>query len=135
VNPALLLDTHIALWLDSGDDRLRPSTRLLIDDCWRQGGTIWLSAVSVWEIALFVDLRRIELDLPIERWVERFVRRPGVEAAVLGMRAAAQSYRPLPPPPERLVELYAVKIPMRFYRRTVGNAPEPRAERSHSLLF
>ena len=26
----LLLDTHVALWLDSGDDRLRASTRALI---------------------------------------------------------------------------------------------------------
>ena len=26
----LLLDTHIVLWLDSGDDRLRESTRALI---------------------------------------------------------------------------------------------------------
>ena len=47
----LLLDTHIALWLDSGDDALRPPTRVLIDDCWQNGGTILLSAVSVWEIA------------------------------------------------------------------------------------
>ncbi|HEX3414284.1 MAG TPA: hypothetical protein VHT00_21485 [Stellaceae bacterium] len=29
----LLLDTHIALWLDSGDDALRPPTRASIDDC------------------------------------------------------------------------------------------------------
>ena len=28
---ALLPDTHIALWLDSGNERLRPSTRGLID--------------------------------------------------------------------------------------------------------
>ena len=38
---ALLLDTHIALWLDSGDDRLRASTRALIDRCWQNGGTIF----------------------------------------------------------------------------------------------
>ena len=44
----LLLDTHIILWLDSGDDQLRPSTRALIDGCWQNGGTIHLSAVSVW---------------------------------------------------------------------------------------
>lgn len=30
----LLLDTHIVSWLDSGDDRLRESTRALIDGCW-----------------------------------------------------------------------------------------------------
>jgi PIN domain nuclease of toxin-antitoxin system len=90
---ALLLDTHIALWLDSGDDHLRSSTRALIDGCWQDGGTIRLSAVSVWEIALLVDSRRMELDLPIEAWVTRLLRRPGIEPAPLGHRAASRSYR------------------------------------------
>jgi PIN domain nuclease of toxin-antitoxin system len=72
----LLLDTHIALWLDSGDDRLRPSTRGLVDGCWRDGGTIFLSAVTAWEIALLVDTGRIDLDLPVEAWIERFLRHP-----------------------------------------------------------
>ena len=89
----LLLDTHIALSLDSGDDALRPPTRALIDDCWQNGGTILLSAVSAWEIALLVDTRRIELDLPIEEWITRFVERPGVEALPLGHSAASRSYR------------------------------------------
>ena len=89
----LILDTHIALWLDSGDDALRPPTRALIDDCWQNGGTILLSAVSVWEIALLVDTRRIELDLPIEAWITRFVERPGVEGLPLGHSAASRSYR------------------------------------------
>ena len=49
---AILLDTHIALWLDSGSDRLRPSTRGLIDGIWRNGGTVFISAVTAWEIAV-----------------------------------------------------------------------------------
>ena len=89
----LLLDTHIALWLDTGDDALRPPTRALIDGCWQNGGSILLSAVSVWEIALLVDTRRIELDLPIEEWITRFVERPGVQALPLGHSAASRSYR------------------------------------------
>jgi PIN domain nuclease of toxin-antitoxin system len=93
VTDTLLLDTHVALWLDSGDDALRPPTRALIDDCWRNGGTILLSAVSVWEIALLIDTRRIELDLPIEEWITRFVERPGIEALPLGHSAASRSYR------------------------------------------
>jgi PIN domain nuclease of toxin-antitoxin system len=93
VTDALLLDTHIALWLDSGDDHLRSSTRALIDGCWQNGGAIRLSAVSVWEIALLVDSRRIELDLPIEAWITRFLQRPGIESAPLGHRAASRSYR------------------------------------------
>jgi PIN domain nuclease of toxin-antitoxin system len=93
VTDALLLDTHIALWLDSGDERLRASTRALIDGCWQNGGTIHLSAVSVWEIALLVDSRQIQLDLPIEDWITRFLQRPGIEPAPLGHRAASRSYR------------------------------------------
>lgn len=93
MSDGLLLDTHIALLLDSGSDRLLPWTRAAIDDCWRNGGTIRLSAVSAWEIALLVDTGRIALDCPVETWVERFLGRPGVEAAPLDHRAAARSYR------------------------------------------
>ncbi len=90
---ALLLDTHIALWLDSGNDRLRPSTRSLIDDCWQSGGTIFLSSVTAWEIALLVDTGRIELDVPVDTWIQRFLDRPGIEGAPLEHRAAARSYQ------------------------------------------
>jgi PIN domain nuclease of toxin-antitoxin system len=93
LSDAFLLDTHIALWLDSGNQNLRGPTRALIDDCWRKGGRIFLSAVSVWEIALLVDGGRIDLDLPIDAWVTRFVSRPGVEAAPLNHRAASRAYR------------------------------------------
>ena len=89
----LLLDTHIALWLDSGDDRLRASTRALIDGCWQNGGAILLSAITVWEIALLVDTGRIDLDVPVAAWIERFLDRPGIEAVPLGHQAASRSYR------------------------------------------
>lgn len=74
-----MLDTHIVLWLDSGDGRLRPPTRALIDGRWRDGGTIFLSAITAWEIALLVDTGRIGLDIPVEAWIERFLGRPGIE--------------------------------------------------------
>jgi len=93
VRNALLLDTHAALWLDNGDERLRPSTRSLIDKCWQAGGVICLSAVSVWEIALLVDTGRITLDVPVEAWTTRFLARPGLEPVPLGHQAAARGYR------------------------------------------
>jgi PIN domain nuclease of toxin-antitoxin system len=92
VSDRLLLDTHIALWLDSGDDRLLSATRALIDECWQGGGTICLSAVSAWEIALLVDGGRIDLDLPTAAWLERFLDRPGIEGVALSIDAAARSY-------------------------------------------
>lgn len=89
----LLLDTHVALWLDSGDDRLRASTRALIDGCWQNGGTIFLSAVTAWEVALLIDTGRIDLDIPVEAWIQRFLDRPGIEGVPLSYRAASRSYQ------------------------------------------
>lgn len=90
---ALLLDTHIALWLDGGDERLRPSTRAAIDLCWRGGGTIFLSAVSAWEVAALVDKGYVELDLPVDRWISRFLDRPGVAPIPLDHHAAVRAYQ------------------------------------------
>ena len=42
---------------------------------------------------MLVDLGRIDLDVPVEAWIERFLGRPGVEAAPLGLQAASRSYR------------------------------------------
>jgi PIN domain nuclease of toxin-antitoxin system len=93
VTDAVLLDTHIALWLDSGSDSLRQPTRAAIDACWHGGGTIYLSSVSAWEIALLVDSGRIELDVPVTGWIERFLDRPAVEALPLSHVAAGRSYQ------------------------------------------
>jgi PIN domain nuclease of toxin-antitoxin system len=46
VTDTVVRDTHIALWLDSGDLRLRAPTRALIVGCWQSGGTILFSAIS-----------------------------------------------------------------------------------------
>jgi PIN domain nuclease of toxin-antitoxin system len=93
VTHGLLLDTHIALWLDSGSTDLRALTQTAIDRCWHDGGRIFLSAVSAWEIALLVDCGRIELDVPVATLVTRFLDRPSVEAVPLSHGAACRSYQ------------------------------------------
>lgn len=56
----LLLDTHIALWAVSDDDRLTPQARELITS---PRNLVWVSAVSIWEIAIKHSLGRG--DMPI----------------------------------------------------------------------
>ena len=80
------------LLLDSGDQSLRLSTRTLIDDCWQNSGTVYLSAVTAWEIALLVDGARITLDLPVDAWLERSIRRPGIKAFPLDVRTVSRAY-------------------------------------------
>jgi PIN domain nuclease of toxin-antitoxin system len=65
----------------------------LIDEFWRTGGTICLSAVTAWEVALLVDTGRVSLDLPVKEWVERFAARPGIEVVTLTHTAAACAYQ------------------------------------------
>ncbi|MGH9541218.1 MAG: type II toxin-antitoxin system VapC family toxin [Terriglobales bacterium] len=88
----LLLDTHIAIWLDRGDVRLRNPTRILIESCRKEGGTILLSAISAWEIASLVHGGRLDLDVAPSAWVERFLGRAGVAAAPLTPNAAARAH-------------------------------------------
>jgi len=90
---ALLLDTHIALWLDAGAAELRRSTVELVDRVRRRGGTIHLSAVTGWEVAQLVDAERIHLDVPAEEWITRFLSRPGMHGVPLSLGAAARAYR------------------------------------------
>ena len=89
----LLLDTHVVLWLANGDTRLRPSTSGLIEKCRRDGGTVWFSAISVWEIAQLADARRLVLDRPVRAWVERLLDHAGVAILPLGWHAAMGAYQ------------------------------------------
>jgi len=92
VTDALLLDTHILLWLESGDDRLRSKTRGLIDEHWREGGTILVSAVTAWEIAMLADGGRIDLSRPTEDWIKQCLSRPGLDMVPLSWRACVRAY-------------------------------------------
>lgn len=87
-----LLDTHVALWLSQGDARLGEATRKTLDAAWKASGRIFFSSVSVWEIAMLVEKEAIELDLPVDAWVKRFLDRPGLVAVPLDHSAAARAY-------------------------------------------
>lgn len=93
MSDSLLLDTHIALGSTTAMTTSVPSTRDLIDGCWRDGGTIFLSAITAWKIALLVDTGRIDVDIPIEAWVKRFLARPGIAAVALGHGPASRAYQ------------------------------------------
>lgn len=54
----LLLDTHVFLWAVAGSARLKASARQLIDGA----DEVYVSAVSIWEVAIKVRLGRLEAD-------------------------------------------------------------------------
>lgn len=54
----LLLDTHVVLWFSAGDPRLGVKARQAID---APENTAFVSAVSVWELAIKQSLGKLEL--------------------------------------------------------------------------
>ena len=57
----LLLDTHVWLWTATEDARLTPRIRAAIAD---RANDIFVSAASVWEIAIKYQLGKLPLPLP-----------------------------------------------------------------------
>jgi PIN domain nuclease of toxin-antitoxin system len=83
----IVLDT--ATWIWRASDPKRLSTRALraID----QAEQALVSAISVWEVAMLVSKRRIQLDRPVEQWVDIALALPRIQLAPLAPAIAVRS--------------------------------------------
>ena len=79
----ILLDTHVLLWLESGNERLGANARREIDRAWEVGEAA-VSAVSFWEVAMLESKGRLELKLDLQAWRRDLLQRGLVEVAVDG---------------------------------------------------
>lgn len=65
MSQALLLDTHVWLWWLLGDPRLEQKTVDYLDQLPAHNRP-YLSDISLWELALLVDRKRLHLNQPLE---------------------------------------------------------------------
>jgi PIN domain nuclease of toxin-antitoxin system len=63
-----LLDSHILVWLDSGDDRLNPAVLEML----RRAEQRYLSAVTAWELSLKQAAGKLRLRKPVGSMLEAF---------------------------------------------------------------
>jgi PIN domain nuclease of toxin-antitoxin system len=95
---ALLLDTHAAIWI-AEDQSLASSAVEAIDAAYRADGTIFVSAITAWEIGLLVARNRLGLSARPERWFQQLLTIPGVRLADLSPDILiASSFLPGDPP-------------------------------------
>lgn len=66
----LLLDTHAALWLVQGNDRLGETARTVIEPLGRDERCI--SDLLLFELSLLVSKKRIEIDEPLSEFLQAF---------------------------------------------------------------
>jgi len=96
--PPLLLDTHAAIWITE-DQPLASTAVEAVDAAYRAGSTVFVSAISAWEIGLLVSRNRLSLVARPERWFQRLLTIPGVRLAELSPDILiASSFLPGAPP-------------------------------------
>jgi PIN domain nuclease of toxin-antitoxin system len=83
----IILDTATWIWRASDPKRLTATARRAID----RAEYSLVSAISVWEVAMLVAKRRIQLDRPIELWVDVALALPGIQLAPLTPAIAVRS--------------------------------------------
>lgn len=58
----LLLDIHVWIWLMLGDKQLSRSFQSTIEYC-KEDELIFVSAISIWELGMLVERKRIQLEI------------------------------------------------------------------------
>lgn len=67
----ILLDTHVLLWWMQGSERLGSRAKA---GMFEPGARLWLSAASVWEIAIKRVAGRLTLDAPLDASISSLVK-------------------------------------------------------------
>ena len=81
-----LLDTHVLIWWLNDRMQLSPRQREVVEAA-TPDGPVFVSDISLWEVAMLATLGRIRLALPLREWLDKavappLVRRQGISPAV-----------------------------------------------------
>jgi PIN domain nuclease of toxin-antitoxin system len=66
----LLLDTHIWIWNDTAPEKLTSEITRELANLKNQ---LWLSPVSIWEVTVLLEMRRIDLKQDFRSWADESV--------------------------------------------------------------
>ena len=88
----LLLDTHVLVWLLEDADRIGEFVYEQIRLASR-AGSVWVSAITPWEIGLLVSKKRLNLSVDVQEWMNLALGLPGVRLQELLPEIAVSSTR------------------------------------------
>jgi PIN domain nuclease of toxin-antitoxin system len=90
---SFLLDTHILLWWRAGFDRLSKAQQQVLAAEEQHGRPVGVSAISLRELAMIAQRRRIRIDTPIDKWLEDMESHPLITIFPLTSEIAVESVR------------------------------------------
>lgn len=92
----IVLDTHVWVWWLSGSERLSRKAQHLIDEA-KTLQNIYVSSISVWEIAHLATRGRLELTMDYRDWIAQAESLPFVQYIPIDNHIALKSVQ-LPSP-------------------------------------
>ncbi|MGB7128517.1 MAG: type II toxin-antitoxin system VapC family toxin [Candidatus Rhabdochlamydia sp.] len=88
----ILLDTHVFIWIMNDSPLLTKEFKKSFESIFKAQGAL-LSPMSIWEIGMLVDKKRIEIDMDVLDWINKALDSPGVFVCPISPRIAIQSTR------------------------------------------
>lgn len=88
----ILLDTHVFVWIMNDSPLLTKAFKKSFESIFKTQGAL-LSPMSIWEIGMLVDKKRIEIDMDVLDWVNKALDLPGMFVCPVSPRIAIQSTR------------------------------------------
>lgn len=86
----ILLDTHIVLWLMEGKSEFSKKTLEIIEQA-ASKNSLFISAISIWEISMLEVKGRIILSQPISDWIKQTLASPGIQLLPLTPEISIES--------------------------------------------
>lgn len=86
----VLLDTHIWVRLEAMTGPVSKQALMAIETA-RSEQSVYVSIISVWELAMLVARKRLHLDLPIRKWVEGAFEQPDIQLLPLAPDVAIEA--------------------------------------------
>ncbi|MCX7115895.1 MAG: type II toxin-antitoxin system VapC family toxin [Gammaproteobacteria bacterium] len=85
----ILLDTHVWVWLMTGDKTLSKSTQKIIEHA-HQAGNVYIAAISTWEVSMLEQKKRMMLNTTCIEWIKTSLR-SGIQLLALSPEIAVES--------------------------------------------
>lgn len=93
MSDALLLDTHIWVWGAEGRTGLVSPATIDATEAARRTGSLLVSAISVWEVAMLESRGRVHFGTPLHDWIRDALTESGVRLLPLDPEIAIEATR------------------------------------------
>jgi len=109
-----VLDTHALVWWVSDPKRIPAKARRVLDGAVEAGESVAVSSISIWEIAMLVARKRLQLTLDLDTWIANLEALPFLQFIPVDNRVAARAVAlegfPHPDPADRMILATAVGL-------------------------